>query len=300
MGLKATPKSISRMAGNHTYNPENEIDKLLALFAQISIALLMIFIIAVVLFRANVQTELERAKKLANYYRKRSIAVENTDKGRAFAEKEKALIKLQKQKLIKALDEVERKDRRKLALKRLSKADDSNYSVENIFSEGKVVQNPLIREPFINGCEFAKNNLPYKSEIRSDWLTRTLLIANMRLKKQEELTSISENFPIVTEENEKWLMMEVRRRVDQLANDYIDMQHKLFAYLYRYYRGNPNQLDTTPAGKRCLDLIEKFSFEDMSSSESDFAFSQLDNGIKQHVVISLEKQGVSLLNVVKQ
>jgi len=77
---------------------------LMELLCQVALALLIIFVMANVLFMAKARADLDEAKGMIGLWQGKYIEISRTPAGEQFKLRHKALIELQRQKLINALE----------------------------------------------------------------------------------------------------------------------------------------------------------------------------------------------------
>ena len=152
---------------------------LMELLCQIALALLIIFVMANVLFTAKAKADLDEAKGMIGLWQGKYIEISKTPAGEQYKLRHKALIELQRQKLINALEKIEVDESKKYGLLEFGqiKEDGSiEFVTKDVLSGTKVVNTR-----FIEVCVLAKKTLPYKTNIRQEWLSRILLMESMQL-----------------------------------------------------------------------------------------------------------------------
>lgn len=278
---------IARLLGKERSGPMS-VEDIIALLCQISLAVLIIFVMANVLFMARAKAEVDEAKGLLPHYRDRWDEVRSTDVGKEYEKREQTLVELQREKLRNALDGVEKDERIKLALSILGrKRPDGSvwYAVESILSDIRVSD-----VHFKEGCMYAKQVLPDQDKMRQDWLSRVLLLAGMRLKEGSGKVLITQEPQIVEDTNEEWLVTEIRKRVQSLYSDSCVMQRAALACLINQYRKKPELLKGTDAFK----LMDRYLLA--PSGERGMLVSQINSELYRYAKSVFEQQGVPLLS----
>jgi hypothetical protein len=282
--IEAALKRIVNGQSSH----ELSVDELVALLCQISLALLIIYVMANVLFMAKAKAEVDEAKGKLPYYREKLEEIMTTDVGREYERREVALIDLQKQKLLNVLEGLEAADRAKLALSLFCRpAGDGGveFAMDDVLSGEKVTD-----RHFIEACKYAKTLLPYQDRMYRSWLTRTLLLAAMRLQGSGESALICRNPEVVTRENEQWLVEEIRRRVKALYAESCHMQRTALARLQNYYRSHTEALK----GQKVREMMDRYV--SAPPEEKAVLIPEISRELYRSVKSVFESQGVPLLN----
>lgn len=268
---------------------ETTTSDIFELFLQISLVLLIIFIMMNMTFRAKAQAEVEEAKGLLTYYREKMEEIMTTEPGELYEEKEKALIELQKQKLINALDAVENQDRARLGLAMLCQTKEDGQTVFVV--EGVLNGEQIIDHYFIEGCKFAKERLPFQNQMANDWLVRVLMLAGMRLTESSNIL-ITQNPGIVNKENEQWLKEEIGKKLSSLNAECCGLQRAVVAELQKFYRQNTALVKDTEV----YGIIKRYP--SATPKEQNELIHLITDGLYQHAKSVFEKQGVPLLDAV--
>lgn len=283
-----TPNLIRKLSGSDG-SVDGNMDHALALLCQVTLALLIVFVMMNVFFRSKMKAEVDEAKGKVAYYKERWDEVRSSEPGQEYEKKEKVLIELQRQKLIKELDKVEAEDRLKLGLSLFIKPNASGQPETvtiNILKADKIVD-----AYFISGCQVAKEKLASQDQMKADWLFRTLSLAGMQLAEgQAQVITQSEN--IVTADNCQWLKAEIDKKIGGIYVDCCNLQRSVLTELQRYYRQNPDALKNT----QVYSLIKRYPAA--TPEEQGELISLISDGLYQYVKSVFDTQGVPLLSEV--
>jgi hypothetical protein len=145
------------------------------LLCQITFALLIIYVMLHALFKSESKAQVEELKGKLQYYKEKLDEITTTAPGKLYDEKEQALIDLQWQKLLNAMDKVEEADRKKMSMYAYV---DTAPDGSKLFSAKKILTGDKIADPlFAEGMEFARENLPNQALMAKSWLERILALA---------------------------------------------------------------------------------------------------------------------------
>jgi len=269
--------------------------QLMELLCQIALALLIVFVMANVMFTAKAKADLDEAKGMIGLWQGKYLEISKTPAGKQYKLRHKALIELQKQKLINALEKIEVDESKKYGLLEFGEIkEDGNikFVTKDILSGTKVVNTR-----FIEVCVLAKKRLPYKTNIRREWLSRILLMEGMQLSistgevsQRKDLESFMNE--IITKENESWLFQEINSRIENLYVNCLSLQRNALAQLQSYFKENPEALK----GISVYELVKKYT--SISSEEQSRLIRQISEELYQYAKLVFDKQGVPLLNEV--
>lgn len=275
--------------------PDNviSISELMELLCQIALALLIIFVMANVLFTAKARADLDEAKGMIGFWKARYKDISETPAGEQYKLRYKALINLQKQKLLNAVEKIEASARREYDLTRLTKTKE-NGKLEFI-TEGILSADKIVDTRFVEACKLAKDTVPYRDRICQEWLSRVSLMEGMRLTKPFDNSAGHENLEtlineVITKENEAWLFREINRRVEDLCNDSRSLQRIVLAQLQSFFRENPQTLK----GTKVYELVRKYP--SAPPQEQGRLIEQISNELYQYAKTVFTKDGVPLLN----
>jgi len=268
---------------------------LMELLCQVALALLIIFVMANVLFMAKARADLDEAKGMIGLWQGKYIEISKTPAGEQYKLRHKALIELQRQKLINALEKVEVDESKKYGLFEFGQIkEDGNieFVTKDVLSGDEVV-NPR----FIEVCVLAKKTLPYKDNIRQEWLSRILIMEGMQLGTSVSETSVKKDLEsfmneVITRENESWLFQEINNRTDNLYANCLGLQRNALVQMQIFFKENPEVLKGTSVYK----LVTKYP--STPPQEQTMLVRQISEELYQYAKSVFDKQGVPLLNEV--
>ncbi len=255
------------------------------LLVHISMALLIIFMMANLLFKQSLQEHLDGAKEKwwSLYVEGREIG--DTPKITIYESRERALIELQKQKLLLALEKLERIERQELELHVFSKKVNGNvvFNVEDVLS-GEKVKN----QRFISSCAHANKVLSSRKSMQRTWFHSVLFSVGF-VDSQEKQVEDNELISL-DNKNRKWLFGEINKRVENLYVESCGLQRAVLAMLQRYYQKNPGVLRDTDVYK----LVKRFPTA--SPEEQETLIPQIREELYQHSKQVFEKQNAPFLD----
>jgi len=295
--MKTSKLTVECLKNISTPRPDNaiSISELMELLCQIALALLIIFVMANVLFTAKARSELDEAKGMIGFWKARYKDIADTPAGEQYKLRYKALINLQKQKLLNAVDKIEASARREYDLTRLTKTQE-NGKLEFI-TEGILSADKIVDTRFVEACKLAKETVPYHDKICQEWLSRVSLMEGMRLTKPFDHSAGHENLEtlineVITKENEAWLFREINRRVEDICNDIHSLQRAVLAQLQSFLREKPQTLK----GTKVYELVREYP--SAPPKEQGRLIEQISKELYQYAKTVFATNGVPLLNEV--
>lgn len=271
-------------------NEDTSTDGLIALFSQITFALLFVVLMANLLFMAQAKEEVKVAKGMIGVLQGKYDEISKTPQGRQYKLREKALINLQKQQLINALDRIEASDRVKYGLsafKRKNADGEIYYVMDDILSEGQV-----INKQFKDACVNTKNDLHDQRRMRESWRFRILGMEGMSLSDTPVEPAITKHPEIVTKGNSVWLLNEIDKSVQKIYTECCEMQRVAIAKLQKYYQDHTEKLSGTEVHK----LVK--SYASASVDMKDMIIREIRDKLYEHAKLVFTEQGIPLLNEV--
>ncbi len=268
--------------------PEEEIsvDEILGWLLNITVGLLMVFMIASFLFRTDLQDALDSAKEQLGVLGGKYGYIINTEEGEIFEDLEKALMDLQRQKLLLGLEQVLSDVRNSFGLTHFGTTNEEGereYLLSDILSQGKV-----INERFKRGCVLANQAFLDQQQMKRDLKSRVLLKKGMVLNKSSVEPSLVENPEVVTGENAQWLSDQISSQVKAIYADCCIMQRTALAYLMEHQEHILMDVDLNKQLERVL--------EEASEQEKLRRISEFGQRHYQHVKSLFGKQNVPLLD----
>jgi len=268
--------------------PEEEIsvDEILGWLLNITVGLLMVFMIASFLFRTDLQDALDSAKKQLGILGGKYDHITKTEKGEIYKDFEQALMDVQRQKLLLGLEQVLSDVRNSFGLTHFGTTNEKGereYLLSDILSQGKVVN-----ERFKRSCVLADQALSDQEQMQQDLLRRVLLKKGMALNRSSVEPSLVENPEIVTGENTQWLLKQISSQVKAIYTDCCIMQKMALAYLMEHQEHILMDTDLNKQLERVL--------EEVSEQEKLRRISEFGQRHYQHVKSLFDKQNVPLLD----
>lgn len=285
---KNTVREIEKLLGLQTEREDISTSEVGEIFSQITLPLLIIFIMIYVVFLGQAKAYIAAAKDGLGVLQGKFNDIIATPAGKQYEKRTEALVDLQRQKLLLALEKIENRERSDYGVSFFVLKDingKTEYLMSDILSEGKV-----INERFKGYCILAKERISDQKKVRDQWLAAILLANGMKLSSSPVEESIVDHPEILNRENALWLMAEIERRVGTIYFDCCDMQSMAFAYLVEYYKSHTDLLGGTQLGKLADNLLLA-SDEEKARLASEFS-RELYNYVKS----LFESQGVPLLS----
>lgn len=164
-------RQLAALAGMRT-NSEAEVDELLGILLQLSLALMMIFMVAFCLFRLDTVTQLTQVQR----------------------QQEEQLLSEQRQKLIMALERTEDFFLTRYGLKIMTEISSNNTLIYNgglVIENGVLSSNRVLREAFVQGGSNAYNDYSSPDLLAGRWKEQVLATASIR---EEELQTGNQEY----------------------------------------------------------------------------------------------------------
>lgn len=280
-------KQIAKILG---LNPQEELstDEIISWLSQVTLVLLIVFIIANFLFAERAKLEIEAVKGQLGVLQGKYDYISKTPKGEISNNLEQALMDLQKQKLLLALEEIVFDIRNSFGLSHFGTTNaegEKEYLLSDILSQGKV-----INERFKRGCILAKQALSDQKRMRGDLLSRVLVKRGMVLSDSPIEESIVPNPEKVTRENAGWLLSEISNRVKAIYTDCCIMQKTALACLMEYYQDHIDILMDSQLSEQLDQALAA------SEQERIGRISEFSREFYRHVKSLFDKQDVPLLS----
>lgn len=262
------------------------VDEILGWLLNISFALLFVFVIASLLFITEAEAELEAAKGQLGVLGAKYNYISRTEKGEIYKDLERALMDVQRQKLLLGLEQVLSDVRNSFGLTHFGTTNEKGereYLLSDILSQGKV-----INERFKRGCVLADQALSDQEQMQQDLLRRVLLMKGMVLSRSSVEPSLVENPEIVSGVNAQWLLKQISSQVKAIYVDCCLMQKTALAYLMEHQE---HILMDADLNKQLEKILEEASEQEKLRRISEFGQRHY-----QHVKSLFDKQNVPLLD----
>ena len=283
-------KHFGGMRGLHGAAGDKSFDPRIYL-AEISLALLIFVLVIAANSIGKAQQEArETAGKMEDLL--------NTPQGQAWKEREEALLALQYQKLLQALDAIEKEERERLALNAVTlRLDDpDSFGVDDLIVEGGVAQNGL-GELFCSGCRYARkcfSSDAAREALSADWIKRVLENAKMRLPGRLDVPIVSQDISLITRENAELFSAELARRLKAIEKDTRDLQNAARLNMYSYFRANSSAIrDDTLISLR--DRFARAINDPNDAGQSELLVTEFEKSLHEYVSQVFERGGAPLL-----
>jgi len=268
---------------------EMTADELIALLCQVSLALLIIFVMANVLFMSRAKAEVDVAKGMVGFLQGKLEEISKTPAGEQYKLREEAMMNLQKQKLLKVLAEFEALQRIKYGLSTFTRKENGGtvYLMDDLLSGTSIVN-----ERFKNACGFIKKELPHRDALLKNWCTSVLLMEGMSLNDSPMEKTITSHPEVLTKDNEVWLLQEIDKRIKAIHEDSCTMQRNALAMMQKYYQDNTSALKGTEV------YSLKMEYRTAPPERKAMLIREIQDRLYEHSKSVFEKQKVPLLNKV--
>lgn len=262
-------REIAEVLG-HSAHKDMSVDEVLAMMLQVFLPVLMVFIISYFLFKTDVRQEIKRTQDVY-----KDPIVDN-----------------QRQTLMNALDKLEHTERKKLALVLFSSTNSDGAEVldtTGLIEGGKLVDNELVKKTFINGCRYAKKNIPFPKKMAERWFNEVIKRAGVSLAK--------ENYEFVNDpkclvdENRKVLQLDIENRIKHITDDTRKLQDLAISELLKFYINNIDLLNDN----EITELVHRVA-KTKELKEKRYLMERVKILIKKHARNVFKEQGVELLN----
>ncbi len=253
-------RKIARLAGvssNYTKN-DAAADEMNAILLQLTMALMMIFLIAFSLFRLKTTEELE------------PVAVIKAEQQLNF----------QRQELLLALERTDEYYRIRYGLKTFAGVDASDrvaYDISPLIQDGKPVDNPLLRNIFTKGAKACFEDYSHDAELPGAWRGRAMIEAGI-----DESTLQSGN--------SAWLDNLIVEKIRNVRHDAEILQYQAAALIQTFLAAHPDQV----ADSGVRSLLEQYVSSPPATQK--VLVNELDRSLKDYAFGVLAKQtGVPLM-----
>jgi len=244
-------KKLAGLAGTYT-RADAAGDEMNAILLQLTMALMMIFLIAFSLFRLKTTAELAPVAKF----------------------KEEQMLNFQRQELIVSLERVDEYYRIRYGLKSFASVDLNDRVVcdaSGVVENGALTANQILRSVFINGSKTAYNDYSDPEKLQPAWTARVMLEAGI------DASTIQDG-------NRVWLAGQVEKRIGELRSDVLSIQYQAAALIQSYLARNPGKV--TDDGVRSL--LEQYVASPPETQQ--VLLNELDRALKNYAFNSLKQQ----------
>ena len=262
-------REIAEILG-HSAHKDMTVDEVLAMMLQVFLPVLMVFIISYFLFKSDVQKEIAKTQDVY----------------------EDPIVDNQLQTLTNALDKLEYRERKALALLVFSKTDNTENTIldtTGLIDKGRLVENQLVKSTFISGCSYAKKIIPFQEKMAKRWFDEVTGKAGVNVGESD--FKMLTDPKVLVAQNRTWLLAEIENRIHHLAQDTKRLQSMAISELQKYYIDNPDSLDNDEISKLLTRAIENSDIK-----EKTRLIESAERLIKEHAYDVFKSQGVELLN----
>lgn len=283
-----TARQLSLFTKGAVSKNKISVDEILGWLLNISFALLIIFILASLLYSEDMEKLYNEAMNQLGILHGRYRKISETPEGEMFENFEKALMDVQREKLLLGLEQVMFNIRTDFGLSNFGRKNEKGeqvYLLSDILSEGKVVN-----ERFKNGCVLAKQAFSDQKQMEREIFNKVCLLSGMVLNDSPSDPSIADHPEVITKENSTWFLEEVSSKVKATYTDCCTMQKDALAYLMSYYQEHLDLLINPDLKKQLEQVLDEKLDEEKIRRISDFS-----QRLYQHVKDLFDQQNVPLL-----
>jgi hypothetical protein len=285
---------------------DDDVNELQGYFLNVTFVLIFVFAIATFAFRLHAAQEVKDAQGKQREAENRLEQIEGTPQGQAFVAMEKAnderdlaAADLQWEKLLRALDSAENKEREALGLSHFMRksADQSvEFALEEVLANGRV-SSDMSGKLFKAGCQEALSKLGEKGRLDAlsqEWFAAVLAAAGIKADSLEN--SVQPGPELLLEKNRVKLEKEIQKRVGSLNTDTLALHEKAKSCMYDYLLQNSARV----RDDSIRELLERYltalqeSSVGQSNSSSDI-LARIAPALNQYVMRVYSEQGAPLL-----
>lgn len=262
-------REIAEILG-HSVHKDMSVDEVLAMMLQVFLPVLMVFIISYFLFKSDVSNEIERTQDV----------YENPIKDN------------QRQTLTNALDKLENRERKTLGLLVFSHVTSEGEEVldtTGLIDSGRLVDNELVKNTFISGCKYAKQNIPFPQKMAERWFNH--IISETGISEEKEDYKLINDPRSLHADNRALLLTDIENRVQKICTDTKKLQSMAISELQKYYSENIDSLEN-----KKITSIAKKSLTVKDTGDKIQLIELVQKLIKEHAKSVFKEQGVELLN----
>lgn len=194
-------------------NDAEKINNVLSILAQVSLAVLIIFVMIAILFSS-------KYKNQAEYWRYRSEQFARTPECQT-------LVDLQRQKLILAFERIIHEYRLQLGHYTFFMTTENEGRVVNIEN---IISGRNILSGFVSACKFAHSELRHPEQFYTNFIREVLRNAELADDGIEVTPEV------LDEQNRAWFRDQARAATTMIYNDTINMQENAKEALAKYYQ----------------------------------------------------------------
>lgn len=248
---KKLKKELLRITGSYDEN-SRAVDEMNAILLQLTMALMMIFLIAFALFRIKTTEELEPIAQI----------------------KAEQQLTFQRQELIMALDRAEEYYTIRYGLKSFASVDDDDmvvYDAKPLIVDGALSSNEILKDAFVNGAKNSFADYSTVEELPAAWRKRVIQEASI---DEESLQ----------EGNEVWLKEQINQRINNMKLLVADIQYQAAGQIQQYLASNPTKVSDAGINS----LLEQYI--NASADTKGVLINELDVALKSYAFNYLKQQ----------
>jgi hypothetical protein len=283
-----TPRLLSLFTKGAASKKKISVDEILGWLLNISFALLIVFILASLLYSEDMEKLYNQAMNELGVLHGKYRKISETPRGEMFENFEKALMDVQREKLLLGLEQVMSNIRRDFGLSNFGRENEKGeqiYLLSDILFEGKVVN-----ERFKNGCVLAKQAFSDQKQMEREIFSKVCLLNGMVLNDSSTDPSIADHPEVITKENNVWFLEQVSSKVKATYTDCCTMQKDALAYLMDFYQEHLDLLINADLRKQLEQVLDEKLDEEKMRRISEFS-----QRLYQHVKDLFDQQNVPLL-----
>lgn len=258
MKLSAKLKTkLVKLAGGYTGN-DAAADEMNAILLQLTMALMMIFLIAFSLFRLKTNEELEPVAKI----------------------KAEQQLNFQRQELIMALERTDEYYRIRYGLKSFANVDERDmvvYDASPLIVNGALADNPVLKNVFLNGSKTGFGDYSEQDKLPAAWRNRAMLEAGI------DASTLQDG-------NGSWLDAQISGKIGAVRDDLESFQYQAATLIQAYLSANPSKV----ADPGVRSLLEQYVSAPPQTRK--VLLNELDRSLKNYAFNYLKQQtGVPLM-----
>jgi len=260
--------NLQRVLSGSKQNDAGDIDRVLSILAQVSLAVLIIFVMIAILFSSKYKEE-------AKYWEFRADGFARTLQS-------KALVDLQRQKLLLALERTNYQYKRSLGHLTFFKINEQN---ERVVNTENIISGRQIRGDFIEACNFAQKKLTNFEKFKKDYIK--IVISRAELAED----GIKVTPEVLDKQNREWFRNQVRGSTTTLYGDTIKLQEDSKEGLAKYYQENSAEV------KKLQEMADILT-EKLNPTMDDI--NSFIKAVNIFVEDELQRQNVKFLHVTQE
>ncbi|GEM_PF-2986654 len=244
-------KRLLKLTGNYDVNSQ-AMDEMNAILLQLTMALMMIFLIAFALFRLKTTEELEPVAQI----------------------KAEQQLNFQRQELILALERAEEYYHIRYGMKSFASVDDDEkvvYDASPLVVDGALTDNSVLRNSFINGAKASYEDYSQPAGLPQAWRVRVMAEAGI-----DEST--------LQGGNSAWLNEQIAAKISSVERTVQDLQYQAAAQIQVFLARNPGKVNDSGVKS----LLEQYINSPVETQA--VLINELDGALKNYAFNYLKQQ----------